>query len=136
MATTSSDQSDQEQPQQRDSKEINIDNTDNYYVEQLHGSLNDEDLQKIVEYQINMQMNLEKSITTLNSLSELSAQKYDELLKKYEAHTKCVKEMKNDLEYIFRKIRLIKQKVVTKHSEAFAEVEKKFPKKDVDEENE
>ncbi|CAG8608713.1 13133_t:CDS:2, partial [Ambispora gerdemannii] len=118
------------QPQQRDSKENNI---DNYYVEQLHGSLNNEDLHKITEYQINMQKNLDKSIATLNSLNEESAQKYDELLKKYESYAKCVKEVKNDLEYIFRKLRSIKQILATKHSEAFAEVEKKFPKKEDDE---
>ena len=41
----------------------------------------------------------------MNALNELSQQKYDDLVKKFEANTKCFKEMKVDLEYIFKKIR-------------------------------
>ncbi|KAG9295994.1 hypothetical protein G9A89_011846 [Geosiphon pyriformis] len=98
----------------------------NYFLEEMHGMLNDADLEKIVENQKNMHENLEQTAVTLTSLNDLSTQKYDELLRKYDLHAKCLKEMKNDLEYIFKKIRLIKTKVASQHPDAFAKMQKKI----------
>ena len=52
-------------------------------------------------------ISLESASNDINALNELSQQKYDDLVKKFEANTKCFKEMKVDLEYIFKKIRYL-----------------------------
>jgi hypothetical protein len=114
----------------------------------------------------------------MNALNELSQQKYDELVKKFEANTKCVKEIKADLDYVFKKIRqaryrfyftrilyavpcvlaatilyidivgahnlivlifklcrTLKAKVFSMHPEQFAEVKKKFPDSEEEEQS-
>ena len=50
---------------------------------------------------------LESNATSLTSFNNDSHIKYDELLKKFDSHSKCIKEMKVDLEYIFKKLRYV-----------------------------
>lgn len=94
---------------------------------------------------------LEYNTTSLTSFNDFSHIKYEEFSKKLDSHSKCIKEMKVDLEYIFKKlryitilaicytlsdnslkwfnvIRLLKTKVSTQYPDAYAEVEKRFPK--------
>ncbi|CAG8759614.1 14585_t:CDS:2, partial [Acaulospora morrowiae] len=60
------------------------------------------------------------------------ASKYDDLARKFESHSKCIKEMKVDLEYIFKKIRIIKTRISAQYPDIFEQVEAKFPRGDDD----
>ncbi|CAG8466221.1 3935_t:CDS:2 [Paraglomus occultum] len=104
----------------------------NFIVAKLDSLTNHDDLDEIEKRQENIYISLKSASNDMNALNELSQQKYDDLVKKFEANTKCFKEMKVDLEYIFKKIRTLKSKVSTLHPEAFAEVKQRFP--DIEEE--
>ncbi|CAG8646509.1 38790_t:CDS:2 [Gigaspora margarita] len=91
--------------------------------------INNSDLDKIVKNQTEIHQILESTASSLTQFNEFSSTKYDELAKKFELHTKCIKEMKIDLEYIFKKLRLLRTKIASQHPDAFEQVEKKLPKK-------
>lgn len=61
---------------------------------------------------------LHQSTTTLSNFNDLSATTYNTLLKDFEKNTKLLKQMKNDLNLIFKKIRYLKSKIEEKYPEA------------------
>ncbi|RIA84837.1 hypothetical protein C1645_831680 [Glomus cerebriforme] len=95
-------------------------------MKRMKGMMNEVDLNKIVQNQNSIHEILELNTSTLSSFNDYSHIKYDELSKKLDSHSKCIKEMKVDLEYIFKKLRLLKTKVSTQYPDAYIEVEKRF----------
>ncbi|CAI2182833.1 5366_t:CDS:2 [Funneliformis geosporum] len=98
-----------------------------YTMNKMEGMMNEIDLNKIVRTQTSIHEMLESNATSLTSFNDHSHIKYDELFKKLDSHSKTIKEMKVDLEYIFKKLRLLKTKVSTQYPDAHAEVKKNFP---------
>ncbi|CAG8662641.1 3329_t:CDS:2, partial [Paraglomus brasilianum] len=92
----------------------------NFIVAKMDSLTNHDDLDQIEKRQENIYISLESASNDMNALNELSQQKYDDLVKKFEANTKCFKEMKGPE-------RTLKSKVSTLHPEAFAEVKRRFP---------
>ncbi|CAG8459754.1 16490_t:CDS:2 [Cetraspora pellucida] len=95
-------------------------------------AINESDLDKIVNNQTEIHKILESTASSLTQFNEFSSTKYDELAKKFELHTKCIKEMKIDLEYIFKKLKLLRTKIANQHPDVFEQVEKNLPKNDED----
>lgn len=58
----------------------------------------------------------------LLNVNSLSTSRLKIATDEFKKHTKLLAEMKKDLDYIFKKIRVIKSKVSTQYPEAFAEV--------------
>ncbi|CAG8504860.1 4576_t:CDS:2 [Diversispora eburnea] len=65
-----------------------------YVVQRMKDMLNEKDLNKMIENQDQIYQSLESSTSSVISFNEFSASKYNELAKKFESHSKCIKEMK------------------------------------------
>ncbi|CAB4394284.1 unnamed protein product [Rhizophagus irregularis] len=116
-------------PQQTEQEEKSINEVcAEHTIKRMKGMMNEVDLSKIVQNQNSIHEILEYNTTSLTSFNDFSHIKYEEFSKKLDSHSKCIKEMKVDLEYIFKKLRLLKTKVSTQYPDAYAEVEKRFPK--------
>nr|CAG8468807.1 8268_t:CDS:2 [Entrophospora candida]CAG8475291.1 172_t:CDS:2 [Entrophospora candida] len=105
----------------------------NYVTNRMKEMTNEKDLDDIVQSQTLIHQTVEKSVTGLTNFNEFSQCKYDELFKRFEMHTKNIKEMKNDLDYIFKKIRLIKTKINKQYPNEFMLIKQKLPKSEEEE---
>ncbi|KAJ3038296.1 KxDL motif-containing protein 1 [Rhizophlyctis rosea] len=65
---------------------------------------------------------LRRTNESLETFNNFSAARYGENVKQLESYTKQLKEMKEDLDIIFRRIRAVKAKVATKHPAEYADV--------------
>ncbi|KAF9903837.1 hypothetical protein BX616_001512 [Lobosporangium transversale] len=75
---------------------------------QLLETLPEPEIAEIQRRQSDMSVSLQKANSSLSALNEFSAVKWAGLHPKFEAHTKLIKELQSDLDYVFRKIRAIK----------------------------
>lgn len=64
----------------------------------------------------------EKTNEMLLNCNALSTSRLKIASEEFKKHTKLLGEMKKDLDYIFKKLRVIKSKVTTQYPDAFAEV--------------
>jgi len=65
----------------------------------------------ILDLQDEIHDNLRQSVEAMSSMNDLASKEYAKLLKEYQKHTKMLKEMKNDLNYITQRIRDMKLKL-------------------------
>jgi len=86
------------------------------FVEEVSHFVNKENLETLLNLQNGILDQLQKSNQTITSFNDFSSGAYVTLMKDYERRTKLLKEMKRDLEVIFRKIRNIKVKIQEKYS--------------------
>ncbi|KAF9931624.1 KxDL motif-containing protein 1 [Linnemannia zychae] len=78
------------------------------FATQLLDTLPEPEIAEIQRRQAHMSMTLQKASSSLSALNEFSAIKWADLHPKFETHTKLIKELQADLDYVFRKIRTIK----------------------------
>ncbi|KAG9067355.1 KxDL motif-containing protein 1 [Linnemannia hyalina] len=81
------------------------------FAAQILDTLPEPEIAEIQRRQAHMSASLQKASSSLSALNEFSAVKWADLHPKFEAHTKLIKELQSDLDYVFRKIRTIKAKL-------------------------
>ncbi|KAJ3055941.1 KxDL motif-containing protein 1 [Rhizophlyctis rosea] len=78
-----------------------------------------------IEYLLNgtyRMQTLHKTSESLETFNNFSSARYAENLHQIQSYTKQLKEMKDDLDVVFKRIRTLKAKVATKHPAEYAEV--------------
>ncbi|KAJ6641517.1 KxDL motif-containing protein [Pseudolycoriella hygida] len=93
------------------------------FVQGLAGIVNQGDVEIMIRAQKQMLQRFEKTNEMLLNCNALSTSRLKVATDEFKKHTKLLSEMKKDLDYIFKKIRVIKSKVSSQYPEAFATVE-------------
>ncbi|XP_035789393.1 kxDL motif-containing protein CG10681-like [Anopheles albimanus] len=125
----------------RPESEFSIECFQNYtaaevFVQGLAGLVNQTDVEVMIRAQKQMLQRFEKTNEMLLNCNALSASRMKIATDDFKKHTKLLHDMKKDLDYIFRKIRMIKTKVGNQYPAAFAEAEAKAKPICFDEEEE
>jgi len=81
------------------------------FAEEIINLIGHNDLSMILDLQDEIHDNLRQSVEAMSSMNDLASKEYAKLLKEYQKHTKMLKEMKNDLNYIAQRIRDMKIKL-------------------------
>lgn len=81
------------------------------FLDQFKNLISKRDVQEICEIQRSLLNRFEKSNQTLVYCNELSNQHYIKLAKDFRMHTSKMNEMYKDLDSIFHRIKIIKQKL-------------------------
>uniref|UniRef100_A0A2M4BYZ5 KxDL domain-containing protein n=1 Tax=Anopheles marajoara TaxID=58244 RepID=A0A2M4BYZ5_9DIPT len=125
----------------RPESEFSIECFQNYtaaevFVQGLAGLVNQTDVEVMIRAQKQMLQRFEKTNEMLLNCNALSASRMKVATDDFKKHTKLLHDMKKDLDYIFRKIRMIKAKVGNQYPAAYAEAEAKAKPICFDEEEE
>ena len=92
---------------------------DEVFVQGLAGIVNQQDVESMIRAQKKMLQRFEKTNEMLSNCNSLSASRLERANKDFTRHVLHLKDVKKDLEVVFRKIRSIKTKVAKNHSESF-----------------
>ncbi|XP_027194701.2 kxDL motif-containing protein CG10681 [Dermatophagoides pteronyssinus] len=95
-----------------------------YLIDQLADLISKNDVDKITDIQRSLLNQFEKSNQMLVYCNELSNQHYLKLSKDFRSHTTKLNEMYKDLDIIFHRIRMIKQKLKEKYPDITIETPK------------
>mmetsp|Transcript_12853 Transcript_12853/g.17707 ORF Transcript_12853/g.17707 Transcript_12853/m.17707 type:complete len:146 (+) Transcript_12853:54-491(+) len=87
------------------------------FAQEFSSLVNHGEVQQLLILQAEIYQKLHQSSTTLSNFNDLSATTYNTLVKDFEKNTKLLKQMKNDLNLIFKKIRYLKTKIHEKYPE-------------------
>eukprot|EP00243_Klebsormidium_subtile_P003033 TRINITY_DN16169_c0_g1_i1.p1 TRINITY_DN16169_c0_g1~~TRINITY_DN16169_c0_g1_i1.p1 ORF type:complete len:128 (+),score=26.76 TRINITY_DN16169_c0_g1_i1:507-890(+) len=79
------------------------------------------DVEKLKGLQLQILSLLENSHAVLAHFNDSSAQSYAEVARSFSVNTKILKEMRSDLDYIFRKIRVLRARISKYFPHAFDE---------------
>ncbi|XP_040567648.1 kxDL motif-containing protein CG10681 isoform X2 [Lepeophtheirus salmonis] len=88
------------------------------FIQGLAGIVNQQDIASIVIAQKKMLQRFEKTNEMLANCNSLSMTRYEKSLKDFKNHTKLVTDMRKDLDSIFKRIKVIKSKMVIRYPEA------------------
>eukprot|EP00092_Neocalanus_flemingeri_P037304 GFUD01040626.1.p1 GENE.GFUD01040626.1~~GFUD01040626.1.p1 ORF type:complete len:170 (+),score=65.93 GFUD01040626.1:125-634(+) len=91
-------------------------------VQGLAGVVNQGDVEEMVRAQKDMLQRFEKTNEMLTNVNSLSAVRLEKANNDFKKHTQNVLEMKKDLEHIFKRLRIIKQKLSKQMPEAYSAV--------------
>merc|ERR1712058_179187 len=91
-------------------------------VQGLAGVVNQGDVEEMVRAQKEMLQRFEKTNEMLTNVNSLSAVRLEKANNDFKKHTQNVVEMKKDLEHIFRRLKIIKQKLNKQMPEAYGSV--------------
>ncbi|XP_073843012.1 kxDL motif-containing protein CG10681-like [Musca autumnalis] len=91
------------------------------FVQGLAGLVNQSDVENIIRAQKQMLQRFEKTNEMLLNCNALSQSRLKQANDDFKRHCKVLSDMKKDLDYIFRKIRSIKQKLSHQYPQAYAE---------------
>ncbi|KAL1918716.1 uncharacterized protein VTP21DRAFT_2738 [Calcarisporiella thermophila] len=80
------------------------------FTNRIISVVNDKDLDHILEKQMELRSNLQRNTTKLTAFNEFSTARYSELVKKFEIRVKIIRELKGDLDQVFKRIRNLKAK--------------------------
>jgi len=81
------------------------------FSEEIIGLVDHKEITSILDLQVNIHQHLHDSVESLTQFNLYGTDSYNNLQNDYEKHTKMMKEMKKDLDYIFRKIRVLKENI-------------------------
>ncbi|XP_039486201.1 kxDL motif-containing protein CG10681 [Drosophila santomea] len=93
------------------------------FIQSLAGMVNQGDVETMIRAQKQMLQRFEKTNEMLLNCNALSQSRLKSASEDFKRHVKCLSEMKKDLDYIFRKIRVIKQKLQVQFPTIYAEVQ-------------
>lgn len=93
------------------------------FIQSLAGMVNQGDVETMIRAQKQMLQRFEKTNEMLLNCNALSQSRLKSASEDFKRHVKCLSEMKKDLDYIFRKIRIIKQKLQSQFPAIYAEVQ-------------
>ncbi|KAK0070383.1 kxDL motif-containing protein 1 [Biomphalaria pfeifferi] len=82
--------------------------------------VNTEDIASMVYIQRDMLARFEKTNEMLINFNMLSLSRYEATLKQFHKHTGLLSDMKKDLDTVFKRIRLLKQRLEKTYPEAFS----------------
>ncbi|XP_059494461.1 kxDL motif-containing protein 1 [Stegostoma tigrinum] len=90
------------------------------FCSRMLSMVNREDVNAIVQAQKHMLDRFEKTNEMLLNFNNLSSVRLNQMTERYQHHTKALVDMKKDLDNIFRRIRILKDKLAKQHPEAFS----------------
>ncbi|XP_059163221.1 kxDL motif-containing protein 1-like [Physella acuta] len=90
------------------------------FASSLMEQVNREDITSMVFIQRDMLSRFEKTNEMLINFNILSSGRYEATLKDFHKHTQLLSEMKKDLDTVFKRIRLLKQRLEKTYPEAFS----------------
>jgi len=90
------------------------------FAKALIQQVNKEDINSMVHIQKDMLSRFEKTNEMLINFNILSTGRFDITFKEFQKHTNLVFEMKKDLDAVFKRIRILKQRLGKTYPEAFA----------------
>ncbi|XP_013111267.1 kxDL motif-containing protein CG10681 [Stomoxys calcitrans] len=93
------------------------------FIQGLAGLVNQSDVENMIRGQKQMLQRFEKTNEMLLNCNALSLSRLKQSSDDFKRHCKVLAEMKKDLDYIFRKIRSIKQKLSHQYPQAYAEAQ-------------
>ncbi|KAH8301187.1 hypothetical protein KR018_006714 [Drosophila ironensis] len=93
------------------------------FIQSLAGMVNQGDVETMIRAQKQMLQRFEKTNEMLLNCNALSQSRLKSASEDFKRHVKCLSEMKKDLDYIFRKVRVIKQKLQHQYPAICAEVQ-------------
>merc|ERR1739842_223323 len=105
-------------------------------VQGLAGVVNQGDVEEMVRAQKEMLQRFEKTNEMLTNVNSLSAVRLEKANNDFKKHTQNVVEMKRDLDYIFKKLKIVKQKLNKQMPEAYSAVMGKEAEKQKEEDDE
>ena len=91
-------------------------------VQGLAGVVNQGDVEQMVRAQKQMLQRFEKTNEMLTNVNSLSAVRLEKANNDFKKHTQNILEMKKDLDYIFKKLKIVKQKLNKQMPEAYSAV--------------
>eukprot|EP00026_Physarum_polycephalum_P016635 Phypoly_transcript_17591.p1 GENE.Phypoly_transcript_17591~~Phypoly_transcript_17591.p1 ORF type:complete len:135 (+),score=26.11 Phypoly_transcript_17591:344-748(+) len=89
------------------------------FVAEVASIINHEDINGILATQAEVQQRFKESNESLTHFNEFSATTYTNLSGEYERHTKALKEMKKDLDNVFKRIRQMQSMLRQRYPESF-----------------
>ncbi|KAH8369806.1 hypothetical protein KR093_000998, partial [Drosophila rubida] len=93
------------------------------FIQGLAGMVNQSDVETMIRAQKQMLQRFEKTNEMLLNCNALSQSRLKSASEDFKRHVKLLTEMKKDLDYIFRKVRIIKQKLQQQYPAIYAEVQ-------------
>ncbi|XP_043577481.1 kxDL motif-containing protein 1 isoform X2 [Chiloscyllium plagiosum] len=90
------------------------------FCSRMLSMVNREDVNAIVQAQRHMLDRFEKTNEMLLNFNNLSNVRLNQMTERYQHHTRALVDMKKDLDNIFRRIRILKDKLAKQHPEAFS----------------
>ncbi|KAI8374264.1 uncharacterized protein BYT42DRAFT_615439 [Radiomyces spectabilis] len=96
-------------------------------AEKLIHAKNEQAIGEILETQAQCLQMYKDTQQKLEAFNEFSKARYQNVHKHFEAHTKLLKEMRNDLNSVFSKLRKIKSQLQEKYPEEMDIALKKYP---------
>uniref|UniRef100_A0A1B0GAR6 KxDL domain-containing protein n=1 Tax=Glossina morsitans morsitans TaxID=37546 RepID=A0A1B0GAR6_GLOMM len=108
--------------------DFSIEGFENYtaaeaFIQGLAGLVNQSDVETMIRAQKQMLQRFEKTNEMLLNCNALSQSRLKLANDDFKRHCKVLGEMKKDLDYIFRKIRIIKQKLSHQYRTAYADAQ-------------
>jgi len=98
-----------------------LNNASSQFAKEIINLIGHEDISQIIDLQEEISDTLRLSCEALAQMNDFAGKEYSKLSKEYLKHTKMLKEMKSDLDYIFQKIRILKGKVQDYHPPAITQ---------------
>ncbi|XP_026477199.1 kxDL motif-containing protein CG10681-like [Ctenocephalides felis] len=96
------------------------------FIQGLAGLVNQGDVESMIRAQKQMLQRFEKTNEMLINCNSLSAGRLRSAGAEFKKYTQQLVDMKKDLDYIFKKIRVIKTKLSNQYPEAFKEAQKRL----------
>ncbi|CAH0551904.1 unnamed protein product [Brassicogethes aeneus] len=91
------------------------------FIQGLAGIVDQQDVESMIRAQKQMLQRFEKTNEMLTNCNALSASRLKSVAPEFKKHIHLLLDVKKDLDYIFKKIRVMKTKLSTQYPEAFAE---------------
>ncbi|XP_051170236.1 kxDL motif-containing protein CG10681 [Leptopilina boulardi] len=91
------------------------------FIQGFAGIVDQQDVESMIRAQKQMLQRFEKTNEMLTNCNQLSVNRLKTAGTEFKKHTALLVEMKKDLDYIFKKIRLIKNKLNQQYPQAFSE---------------
>jgi len=102
-------------------KEQSVDNGDaTLFARAMIEQVNSEDIQSMVYVQRDMLSRFEKTNEMLINFNLLSTARYDVTVKEFHQHTQLLYDMKKDLDGVFKRIRVLKNRLGKVYPDAFS----------------